>query len=491
MNFRKSFLLLSVVTLFSLSSCSGPKGGGCVTNCGGNATVSITIFDTPPSGVSLLSFTLPISQLALTPSSGSAVSLTAAVSSVEATRLQTDSALIVDNASVVAGSYTSLSIILGPTTSSSNAFINTSGSTISWSGGSCANGAACYLPAGSKVAVTVPLTLTLSSGQSQWIGLNLNLANAITTSGGISVDFSQSNVLTATTTTRAGIPSGAVDTIEDFVGQVTAYSAGSSITVKSGISGQSLTASLTSNSEYDAPSSSTGYTGCNAAPSCISVGSTVSLDAQLNSNGTLTATDVDVLDVTATDEVEGVIYPTGQTGVWGMILSDKESLSGNSVLSASTTTYGTPIFLDVSSGNPVFYVDTKTLTSVAALNNLNVSAFRGTSDLLAGQVVRARVSSVTLVGNQNNAVAKNVLLRLSRLTGAVSNVTSVSFDFTPPGYVTAINTTLAPPLLSYVYPNTLLDGVSSASDLSGTVAIRALFLHSTLPTFAVAKVRVP
>jgi hypothetical protein len=451
------------------------------------------MFDTPPSGVNLLSFTLPISQLALTPSSGSAVSLTTTVSSVEATRLQTDSALIVDAASVAAGSYTGLSITLGPTTSTSNAFINASGSTISWSGGSCVNGAACYLPAGSKATVSVPLTLTLSSGQTQWIGLNLNLADAITTSGGLSVDFSQSNVLSATTTTRTGIPSGAVDTIEDFVGQVTAYSAGSSITVKSGSSGQSLTASLTSNTEYDAPSSSAVYTGCNAAPSCIGVGSTVSIDASLTANGTLIATDVDVLEATAVDEVEGVIYPTGQIGVVGMILADKVSTSGNAVLDASTTTYGTPIFLDVASLNPVFYVDTKTLSPVAGFNNTAAAGFSGSNDLLAGQVVRAQVSSVTLVGNQNNAIAKNVLLRFSRLTGTVGSVTSTSFDFTPPAYIALVNSALAPPLLSYVYPSTLFDGVTSVSDLSSgqTNAMRALFLHSTLPTFAVAKVRVP
>lgn len=494
MNFRKSLVFLSVVALFSMSSCSGPKGGGCVTGCGGNnATLSITMFDTPPTGVDLLSFTLPISQLSLTPSSGSGVSLTAAVSSVEATRLQTDSALIVDAASVAAGNYTALSLTLGPTTAISNTFINTSGSTISWNGGSCVNGAACYLPAGAKATVSVPLTLTLSTGQTQWIGLNLNLANAITTSGGLSVDFSQANVLTATTATRTGLPSGAADTIEDFIGTVTAYSAGSSITVKSGISGQSLTAALTSTTEYD--SLNVGYTACNSAPSCLSVGSTVSIDASLAANGSLTATDVDVLDVRAVDEIEGVIYPTARANIWALILADKESVSGNAVLGASTTSYGTPIFLDVTSATPAFFVDTKTLSNVLAAGN--TGGFVDSNSLLAGQVVRVQVSSLSLVNNQNNAVAKNVLLRFSRLSGTVTNVSSNSFDFTPPSYVTTINASLSnaltPPLLAYTYANTLFDGTSATANLSSgqTVAIRALFLHATQPTFAVAKVRVP
>jgi Domain of unknown function (DUF5666) len=490
MDSRKWFVILAMVALLPLSSCSGLKNK-CTTNCGGsNATVSITMFDTPPTGLDLLSFTLPISALALTPSSGSAVPLNATVTSVEATRLQTDSALIVDGASVAAGSYTNVSITLGPTSSSTNAFINTSGSTISWNGGACGNGAVCYLPAGVKFTISVPLSLTLSSGQTQWIGLNLNLANAITTTNGLTVDFSQSNVLTATTSTRLGIPSAAADTIEDFIGTVTAYSASSSITVKSGISGQSLTAVLTSSTEYDAPSSSNGYSNCSAAPSCIAVGSTVSVDALLSANGTLTASDVDVLDATAVDEVEGVIYPTGQIGVLGMILADKVSITGNAVLGASTTTYGTGIFLNVSSANPTYHVDTKTLSPV--LNN--PVGFSGSGNLLAGQVVRAQVTSVASASNGVTATATNLLLRFSRLTGTVNNVTSSSFNFAPPSYVSTLDTVLTPPLLAYVYQsNTAFDGVTSTSDVSAgqTVAIRTLFLDNTQPTFAVAKARVP
>ena len=306
MNARHFLVALALAGSFAVGSCSGPKIR-CVTNCvvTGSGTVSITLYDTPPTGLTLLSFTLPITGMSLTPSAGgSDVPVTITTSSVETTHLQTDSAIIADAVSITSGGYSTLKVTLGPTTATSNVFINASGSTITWTsgtGGSCANGAVCHLPASASFTISIPLTFSLSDGGSQWIGLNLNLNNAITSTGGLNVDFSQSGVLTARTTARLGIPSGSADTIEDFVGSVSSYASGSSITVKSGISGQSITAILNGNTEYNSPDSS--YSGCTAAPGCINVGSTVSIDALLSSSGTLTARAVDVLDTAATDEL--------------------------------------------------------------------------------------------------------------------------------------------------------------------------------------------
>ena len=491
MNSKRILSLLAAVAVLPLASCSGLKSSSvCTTNCTtGNATLNITMYDTPPTGVDILSFTLPIVGISLTPSTGSPVAVTTAVSSVEATRLQTDSALIVDAFSVAAGSYTTLSVTLGPTSATSNVFINTSGSTITWSGGSCPNNAVCNLPAGAVFTVAIPLTLTLSANQTQWIGLNLNLANAITATGGLSVDFSKTNVLTAVTKPRIGLPTGASDTVEDFVGVVTAYSSGSSITVQSGTSGQKITAALNSSTEYDTQLSN-GYNNCVAstAQGCIAVGSTVSLDAVLNANGTLTATEVDVLDAKAVDEVEGVIYPTSTLNVFGLVLADKVSTSGNAVLGATTTTYGTVILLNVSSvSNPV--IDLKTLAN----SGFTPPPFT-VAGLLAGQQIRAQVSNVLSTSSGITATASNVLLRFSRITGPVAVASGTAFTITPPSYISTLDSALPPPLTAYTFTTgTVFDGITGASGItaSSTVSIRALFFDSTLPTFAVAKVRVP
>jgi hypothetical protein len=111
----------------------------------------------------------------------------------------------------------------------------------------------------------------------------------ITTTNGIAVDFNQPNVMTATTAVRAGLPPGSLDSIEDFIGVVTAASS-SSITVQSKITGNSMTATIPSNTEFDlAPVTYSKCLGTSA--SCIAIGSTVSLDADLSSSGILTASE--------------------------------------------------------------------------------------------------------------------------------------------------------------------------------------------------------
>jgi len=506
MNWKCGLTLLVAVAAMSLSSCSGPSSP--CTDCDGkgNAKVTVTIFDTLPAGTSLLSFSLPIAGITLTPSSGSDVSIYSptTVQPTEVTRLQTDSSLLVSAASVPAGSYTAMNITIAGT---SGVFINNTGATISYtlngSSATCVNFQVCNLPAGAATTVKVPITLALSNNQNQWIGIDVNLNNAILSTNGISVDFTQSSVFTATTMLRAGLPSGAVDTIEDFTGQVTAVS-NSSITVQNSITGQSLTASVvtsgSSNTQFSA--APTSYSGCNNSTptTCVQIGSTVSMNANLAADGTLTATQIDGLDVTATDEIEGIIYPTSQSGVLGLILLDKTSASSNSVLSASTTTFGTPFSLDATSSNVTYNVDSGPLTN----SGFSTVGFNGVGSLLAGQRVRVQVSKVSVVNNVNTATAVNVLLRWSRVTATINSITGNAFTLTNiPVYISSGTNGLNPTVPVTPQVNTYLnftafDGVTGTTDsnfqVGTSVAIRALFLDvgsGAQYSFQAAKVRVP
>jgi Domain of unknown function (DUF4382) len=483
----KSVLTLPVLiaAIFSLSSCSGLKDSTPCTNCTptGNATVATTIFDAPPTNVNLLSFTLPIIGISLTNASGSQVSLYAPSSpaNIEMTKLQTDSALLTTAATVTADTYTAVNITVG---ASNGIFINASGATV----GACVNGAVCGLPSGAATTITYTFTspLVLTSNQSQWLGLDFNLNNAITTSTttGVAINFSSTGVLTATTTTRTGLPSGAADTIEDFIGTVTAYTVGSTITVQNGVTGATMTAALSSNTEYDTPPSN--YSNCPASPTCLTVGSTVSMNANLSSAGALTATEVDVLDTTATNEVEGVIYPTSTTGVYGMILADKVVASATNVPQLTSATYGAGISLTLSP-TVTFSIDTGTLSPVL----LNPVGFAGTSDILTGQVVRAQISSATTSGtNGINATATALLLRSSRITATVNTTSGTAYSLTnTPAYLG--NFSITPQVQTYL-TNTLFDGITGTGDLSvgQTVATRGLYLDAQ-PTFQALKVRVP
>lgn len=427
---------------------------------------------------------MPIVGITLTPSSGSPIPIFSPTSNAnfEMTRLQTDSSLVADKVTVAAGTYTSISVTLA---SSSGIFINQSGATV----GACAAGAVCGLPNGAATTITFtfPSALVLTSDQTQWIGLDFNLNKAITTSNGISVDFTQTGVMTATTTPRRGLPSGSVETIEDFVGVVTAYTSGSSITVQSSVSGQTITAALNGSTEYDEVP--TGYSGCVLAPSCIKVGSTVSMDVGLALSGALTATEVDVLEATGVNEVEGVIYPTSTAGVFGLILADKVVTDSNAAL--TNATYGAGILVTISpTANG--YIDTKTL-SIPLSNPVGFS----TSDFAAGQMIRAQITSATTgTGGVINATAGNLLLRFSRITATVS-ATGTTFTVTNlPTYITALNTSLptTPQVVTYLN-YTLFDGLVNTTDpvfVAGTtVSFRALYLSNSAPSFQAAKVRVP
>jgi hypothetical protein len=477
----------TLAAVLTLTSCSGLHSVTPCTNCPptGNASLSLTIYDAPPTGVTLLSFTLPIVGISLTPSSGSQVSVFSPTSSAnfEMTRLQSDSSLITTGASVAAGTYTAINVTVG---ASSGIFINQSSATV----GSCPAGTVCALPNGAATTITYTFAspLVLTSGQKQWIGLHFNLNNAISTAGGISINFGNTGVLTATTTPRTGLPTGAVDTIEDFVGVVTAYTSGSSITVASGISGQSLTAVLNSNTEYD--QAGTSYSQCTLASTCITVGSTVSLDTALASSGTLTATEVDVLDAKAVNEVEGIVYPTSTAGLYGMILSDKVVTDGNTALTAAT--YGSGVFL-TATPTVVYFVDTKTLS--IPIPNPATLGFPGTG-LVAGQVVRAQLTAATTGTTGINATASNVILRYSRVSGTISTLGTFFNIANLPPYINALNTSLSlTPQVGTYLNYTAFDGVVNTTDtnfvIGANVAIRALYLSSTTPSFQAAKVRVP
>jgi Domain of unknown function (DUF4382) len=494
MNSKWSLLIL-VSTALALASCTGTKST-CTKNCTtGNATVNVTLFDTPPTGVTVLSFTLPIVGISLTPSTGSPVSIYSPTSIIptEITHLQSDSTVITTGAAVAAGTYTSVNVTLG---ASSGVFINDSGSSIT--GGTpspCPSFAVCQLPNGAATTVSIPVNLTLNPGQNQWIGLDINLSNAIRspTTTSIGVDFTQAKTFTVNTTARVGIPSGSVDSIADFTGAVTAVSS-SSITVQSSMTGQTITAAINSSTVFN--SAPNTYSNCTSPTSCIVKGSVVSMDALLTTAGTFVAIELDTLDTTAVDEVEGIIYPTATAGVVGLILFDKTSASGNALLASSvSTTYGTGIFLTANS-NINYGVDTKTLT-----NAITPIGFAGSGDLLAGQQIRAQVTGVTTATSNGTtiiqATATNVILRWSRISGTINTLGGLNFTVTGiPSYINGLNTTLSLTPLVFTYnPGTFFDGVTSTTDanfvVGNSVAIRALYLNNNAPPFQAAAVRVP
>jgi uncharacterized protein DUF4382 len=490
MNSRKYLVLAVFAAILSLSSCSGVHNR-CVTNCGGNgnAMLSVSISDTPPANTTVVSFTLPIVGISLTPSSGSQVSVTSTAANFELTRLQSDSDVVVTNASVAAGTYTAVNVTVG---AASGTFINNSGSAV----GVCAAGTpfrVCGIPSGATTTITFTFPagapLVLTSGAHQWLDLDFNYNNAIVTTNGIGIDMQQANVLTATTTVPTGVPSGDFANVDDFTGRVMATpTTAGGITLNSTARG-SLTATINGSTQVFDPQGLCSTAGI-ATLSCIKVGSIVSLQGVLTNTGTVLATSLDIIDFSSTpvDEVEGTIYPSNCNGGanFGMIISDSSITTSGSPLASAG--FGSGVCLTLGSA-VTFPVDFGILTGQPGLPAINGPGFQNANDLLAGQTIRARVTGATTGTNGINATATAMILRFSRLTGTVNSVSGATFIIGGlPTYITAFT---VPPSVQ-TYTNATL--FENATNLAGTVSISALFYNPiggpTQPLQA-AKVRQP
>jgi Domain of unknown function (DUF4382) len=484
MNSRKYLVFAVLAAMLSLSSCSGVHNR-CVTNCGGggNASLSVSISDKPPANTTVVSFTLPITGIKLTTASGTSVSVFSPSSpaNFELTRLQSDSDVVVTNASVAAGTYTSLSVAFG---TPSGTFINNSGAQV----GNCpaANPFSVCGITGTFTTITVPINLTLSSNANQWIDLDFNYNSAIDTSSGIAINLGLANVLTATTTVPTGVPTGDFAFVDDFTGRVTAKTA-TSISLNSTVRG-SLTATISASTPVFDPQVPAQCSG-GGTLACIQVGSIVSLQAVLTNTGTIVATSLDVIDASPTpaDEVEGTIYPSNCNGGsnLGLIISDSSIITSGSPLASAG--FGSGVCLTVSP-TATFPVDFGILTGQPGLP---VTGFSNANDLLAGQTVRAKITgAATGTNSLINATATAMILRFSRLTGTVGTVSATGFTISGlPSYITAFTTAAQ----VQTYQNaTIFEGVST-SGLQGTASISALFFNpSTSPTtgpLQAAKVR--
>ena len=428
---------------------------------------------------------MPITGIKLTTSTGTDVPVFGSTINFELTRLQTDSDVVVTNASVPAGNYTSLTVAFG---SPSGVFINASGSAV----GPCAVGAVCGIT-GSFTNITVPINLTLNSNANQWLDLDFNYNNAIDTSTGIAINLGLANVLAVNTSTPIGVPSGNFANVDDFTGRVTSVS-NSSIKLTSTARG-SLTATINSSTQvFDPQATQCASTGGVATLDCIKVGSIVSLQGLLTNTGSIVATSLDVIDSSTTpiDEVEGTIYPSTCNGGsnFGMILSDSSITTGGSPL--ATAGFGTGICLTVSpTATPA--VDFGILTGQPGLPATN-GGFSTVTDLRAGQTIRAKITGAASGVNGINATATVVILRFSRLTGTVGTLSGPAFIINGlPTYITAFT---VPPSVQTYTNATLFEGAANAGGLvsGGTVSISALFYNpigGPAQPLQAAKVRQP
>jgi Domain of unknown function (DUF4382) len=499
MTLKRFFVLLVLVATASAGSCSGVNshhgGGG-----GGNATVLVTFTATPltpPANTNLLSFSVTVAGISLTPSAGGSpinIALNNASYSVDLTHLQSDSAFVASSTSVAAGTYSTMTVSLA------SPLVTYCTQTTGAAG--CTSGTVATVSSGAAAApqiTTAPFPITLTSNQSEGLAVNINLQNVLTVAANqtiTAVNLGATNAVTASTLppSPSSLPPGPLSFIEDVTGVVTAVNASTqSVTVKTATSG-SFTAAANSSTVFSP--NCTNFNLSLSFGSCVVQGQVASLDMQLNKDGTLTLLKYDPLDTSMGDWIEGVLTASPASPTQLQIVTNNFVVSSTNSLIGNGLSLGDPVNVTLASPPP-FIIDNKESFLVPG-------TFTGTdaSILQPGETVAVRLTKFAAASGSTfaTATANFLYLRFTRITGTVVSAAppnTFSIQSLPPFLGVTAPVTVQ---LSTASIGTNFDGVSSASGLSGgqTVSISALYFGSntTGPTptptpFFAAKVRVP
>lgn len=514
MHRNKALFWLAFLCVFALCSCNlhrktGGGGGG-----GGNATVNITLVaDTLPANPSLLSFNVSISAITLTPASGTPQTLTLATSVIDLMRLQSDTAFLGTLTNVPAGAYTVQVALSNPEIT----FLNDTSSAITAGTVNCPSGSVCAVALStSGTPVIGSFTFTVNSMGQQGIGIDFNLKNAISLSGGtLSVNFSPSSpspaVLSALTLPRqnSNLGTNQLDLIEDFSGVVALN--GSTVTITSPTRG-TLTATSTSSTNLDHdPSGALCPTGTTTLSACVSANQVASVDAILNSNGTFSIQEIEPLLSAQQDFVEGTVISINSSNQtqFSIVVTDKPAVATtNSLIGALKV--GDPLTVNLSSSVSPFLVDTKGLP-VDTLFSSSFNLFNGqtnTSAIHQGQNVGVHVSAFTAASGTTpaSATADTVILRWSRFRPAVVSVTSSTINVnTLPSYFNFSSSSSSFTVQGFFNGPLGSDGVTNLDGIANNtggvtanqqpVGLRALYLQNTgnsaTTAFFAAKMRQP
>src|SRR4029077_13970686 len=383
-------ILASILCMPGCGKSHGPLVGG-----NNNAQISLTIHDSPPAGITVLSLQVTIKSALLQPGNVS-ISLP---ETAELTQLQSDTTIL-SSLQIPSGTYTSLVLdIENP----SMTFINNTGGPITpQPGQTCAINAVCQIfptvPNGNIVPFsTAPVfPLVLAPNEEAGLELDFNLADLV--QGDFSLNYFTTGALSLTQLASVQGASeirrvrhvlGAVNSI-----QANFFSFTTPTAVKLGVT-------TDGNTKFSFPAT------CLAGNfSCVKVGQVVEADISLEGNGTLLAKEVDFEADVNVEEISGlvVVLGAGSPPTTFQMLARQASPAASVVVgSLLTITIGSPT---------TFTVDNHSFVLPVGLT------FTGAAGLLVGQEVLADVT-IKQVPNPSTTTS-SIALRRSQGTALVS-----------------------------------------------------------------------
>ena len=443
-------------TLFLLCACI------ClVYSCGGSmnnplrpgaSALSVTVTDTPPVGVTVLSFEVSVTGATLNPGGVDLLAGRGPVR-IEVEELETESAFL-NTAGAAPGTYTSLNLTFAnPELTFKN------GTTMTLAG--CAPGAVCEIkPTGTLTSMVnfpspglvVQGTTGMSGENNQGddneqtaMGIKLDLDVNTIVSVAMGVDFSQAGAVTVKQMAKEA--EGEFDDVNDLKGTVqNLNSANMSFTLHTMNGDFSITTN--NNTEFN-------FDNCSANNfSCLQNNMVVEVDVLMMPGGIFVAKEISFEDNAEDDELEGVVFKIDDATHFEMVVLDE-------LRSVNNVNVGNPVVVTLS--NPSFQVQTEDLNAPSALTMAFQNA-TDTSQLLTGQTVEVRLTAPANPGPPIMVTSDRVRLRMTQLTANVSGPPA------PPNFVVGN----LPSLFTGAGITTIQVDTSSATDFENVAGVSGL-----------------
>lgn len=407
------------VLVFTAAVLIGCSGSMSMTQPGaGTVPVSFSVKDNPPTGVTVMAFEVQITGASLLPSntSNQPVSLVSHPEDVELEHLQTDSALLA-NVNVPAGTYN------GVTVSFANpemTLLNQTGGTMTLGSQSCASGQVCeFSPTLNQTSVTVqapttPFPITLAATSPLALRMDFDVNSSIQ-SGDLSITPS----VTLTQLPAANML-GQNDHEDDMqlVGKITGTDqTNQSFTLQTGMAGMTANISTTTNTEFDFEDS------CSANNfSCLQSGAIVRVEVLQGSNGSLTATEVELFSPMNEFALRGTVTSVNAPGnSFQIVVFDDEAFTQQQMQGVSV---GIALTVDVAP-QATFAIDTNGISLPSGLS------FASLTDMMAGQAVRVHPNSMMPSGTPPNITITADQVELVR-SDVTATITAINASGTPP-----------------------------------------------------------
>jgi len=443
----------------------------------------LTIHDNPPTGVTVLSFELEVTGATLHPSDSGKqpVSMLTEPDDIELEHLQTESALLASQ-SVPTGTYDSLMVSFA---NPKMTIQNQTGSTLMLGTQSCADQQVCeFNPKLNQSSITVqspPFPITLSMNSPVVLKMDFNIDSSIQQS-----DLSITPVVSLMQLPLSSSGGGEQGEDMEIVGTITSIDKSAhTFMIQAGMNGPSYKISTDGNTQFNFG------TSCSAENfSCLQTGQTIKVDAKMQSDGSLLASEVKFFQPPNQMSFAGTITSVNSgAGTFQIVLFDEEWFGGDQTGSFSM---GAPLTATLAS-QTTFSIDSDGLTLPSGLN------FASATDLMVGQKVRLHPAGLPTGAPPNLMITVDqVQLEPSSVTATIAaintggNPPTLTLGTLPAFFTNAGITSIQVDVLSTTQFETeedqMVSGVS-AFHTGDTVSVRGLLFHTmTTPTMVAEKV---